>query len=286
MILFFLYVTGVLLEYSEVAKRRTLILLTDSIIISIITLLVLLNPFLFQQFFHIPLIFIFAIGILFLFYPLFEIVKHREEKKRKLFVNSLVNGNFFFFAILFVVYSIFSFYQATYSLFFVSVSLILIINSLMYFYYRIAKLKVLFYLIIFVTVLFGILIPFQLSYITYGFIGQGSGAYSDALNKVFASILGDPIMALVAILIIFGALIKLRPDRASKYLGTAMMLFVPIIFWLMILLGIVPVPPDLIRFVLFNNPLIAYIVYVLLTLIFFVILITISSLITNIVAEE
>ncbi|MGQ4876608.1 MAG: hypothetical protein ACP6IY_21285 [Promethearchaeia archaeon] len=93
----------------------------------------------------------------------------------------------------------------------------------------------------------------------------------DPISEAYFNILGTPLMSVMAVLVSIGGLVKfLTNNKAGNYVANILIFFIPVMMWLLVLLGVIP-PPKAFDDVFLGNIAYAFI-YLLVVLILIMIM--------------
>jgi hypothetical protein len=255
------------------------VFIIDMIVVFGILSLIGFIPFFLAEFLNLSAIFVSLFGISVLIFPIFVFLKEKKKEQELKISDTLINGNIVVFSILLALFGMSSIINSEISINFILMSILLFVSILIITVDKVENKKALFYFII-------LFVAILVIFLSFHYVSLFSGSYTQALNTTFVIILSDPVLAVVGIMTLFGALIKTRGDNPSKYLGTFMIYFFPIFFEVLILIQVIPYPAELSQFVFLGISFLPYLIYVLITILIFFTLFIITDLITNIVLGE
>jgi hypothetical protein len=102
----------------------------------------------------------------------------------------------------------------------------------------------------------------------------------DTFSVLFFNILNNPQMSVVLSVMVLGALVKTLPWDQAKWIGDALYIWVPFLVWILVFIGVTPVPNQVLE--LFQGyALLGWITYILLFACIFVIVAAMISLFTS-----
>ena len=99
----------------------------------------------------------------------------------------------------------------------------------------------------------------------------------DLFAHIYKTLVGSPLISFCAVISVFGGFVKVIMDHpAANWLGNILIVFLPIILWLLTILGIVPTPPEVYSLYGSSTPaVLAKFVYIIMFLAVIIILMSI-----------
>jgi hypothetical protein len=282
------YIIGFGIEHSqnelEGDLKKNIVLVNVIALIGLFIVLIFFIPPLYEIFLQFSLVFVILLGTMMIIYPISKILSKevKNETKRKL-LDSMNYTNLFFFSFLLVVFMFMTLFNPTFVYHFMVVSIYLMSSIAVILYgqedYK-TNLKYFF-------ILFGSYAVFLIVFNIFGSIFSYQGQMAEALTSIgliFTTILSDPIVALASVMILLGAIVRTREGSTFLFVGNVLLIFVPLLFWMMIFLGYIQVPPQLVTIFL-NVQFFGWLLYTVFTGLIFIVLISTSTLISNIVLD-